>query len=337
MFQYMQDEDVHIENIKQSRITAEKKVASGLISQNTSRTTDKKQKKYPGFVIGFELEKSAKLLDESKPNSVLADVLKQCSDYCIDSSRIQAENEENIERVFLDKIREYTTEVLPKLTESKERVQKDYSQLKSARSKYEASLKALNNSSTGPSSIAENKTENLKTELEECEQKHKTSRDQYEAEMMIFSGEEIKIAQLFSDYIQVQKVYFDEMQERINEILPKIDNVISSSSQRPVFGTSLSEHLRASDRKISLVVEFGIGILRDAKDEEGLFRLSGSSSKIKALRNALDARRHEEVMRCHSLKYEYHVVAGVIKAYRRDLPEPLLTKSLADEWLRVAK
>ncbi|KAF5298981.1 hypothetical protein FQA39_LY11613, partial [Lamprigera yunnana] len=65
--------------------------------------------------------------------------------------------------------------------------------------------------------------------------------------------------------------------------------------------------------------------------EEGLFRVVGSASKVKRLKLAIDSG-------CFSLPLlsEYtdvHVLASTLKSYLRDLPEPLLTYKLYDEWM----
>ena len=61
--------------------------------------------------------------------------------------------------------------------------------------------------------------------------------------------------------------------------------------------------------------------------EEGIFRLSGSSTHIKELREAFD--RGEEVDL--TLVKDEHVVTGLLKLYFRELPEPLFTRNLGGE------
>ena len=58
-------------------------------------------------------------------------------------------------------------------------------------------------------------------------------------------------------------------------------------------------------------------------EEEGLFRIAGGASKLRRIKLSLDAC-------CLTLPtaLEYkdpHVVAGALKSYLRELPEPLLT------------
>lgn len=69
-------------------------------------------------------------------------------------------------------------------------------------------------------------------------------------------------------------------------------------------------------------------------DEEGLFRVTGGASKVKRLKTCLDAHciKFED-----ALEYDTHVLAGVLKLYLRELPEPLLTYSLYEKWLEAAR
>ena len=65
--------------------------------------------------------------------------------------------------------------------------------------------------------------------------------------------------------------------------------------------------------------------------EEGLFRLAGSASEIKTARTMIDegGRIRDLVQWAHNCK-SMHSVAGLLKAYFRELPEPLLTFELYD-------
>lgn len=69
--------------------------------------------------------------------------------------------------------------------------------------------------------------------------------------------------------------------------------------------------------------------------EEGLFRSSGGASKIKRLKLSIDSG-------CFTLPVlpEYrdlHVIAATLKCYLRELPEPLLTYTLYNEWISISK
>lgn len=52
-----------------------------------------------------------------------------------------------------------------------------------------------------------------------------------------------------------------------------------------MYGSPLDEHLQSTGKEIALVIEACIGILfHDGLEEEGLFRIAGSNSKLKKLK-----------------------------------------------------
>lgn len=63
-----------------------------------------------------------------------------------------------------------------------------------------------------------------------------------------------------------------------------------STRRKVVFGSPLNEHLRCTGLQISPVIELSIHLLHSkGLNEEGLFRIPGSSMKIKKLKNAINA------------------------------------------------
>lgn len=64
----------------------------------------------------------------------------------------------------------------------------------------------------------------------------------------------------------------------------------AKTPRRVVFGTPLSEHLRCTNRSVSVLVELCVHLLySNALNEEGLFRIPGSSIKIRKLKSAINA------------------------------------------------
>ncbi len=57
------------------------------------------------------------------------------------------------------------------------------------------------------------------------------------------------------------------------------------TSATPVYGNALEDHLKRTNRDISLVLEECVCLLLVyGMSEEGLFRIAGSASKVKKLR-----------------------------------------------------
>lgn len=107
----------------------------------------------------------------------------------------------------------------------------------------------------------------------------------------------------------------------------------ANSSQKPLFGSPLEDHLRVTGREIALVIEACVGCLLHNLNEEGLFRIPGSSSKVKKLKNGFDA----GIVNLQEQVNDPHSVAGTLKSYLRELPEPLLTFSSYNRWINAAK
>ncbi|XP_058150418.1 unconventional myosin-IXa isoform X1 [Dasypus novemcinctus] len=97
------------------------------------------------------------------------------------------------------------------------------------------------------------------------------------------------------------------------------------------FGVELSR-LTSEDRTVPLVVEKLINYIEmHGLYTEGIYRKSGSTNKIKELRQGLD--RDAESVNLDD--YNIHVIASVFKQWLRDLPNPLMTFELYEEFLRA--
>lgn len=100
-----------------------------------------------------------------------------------------------------------------------------------------------------------------------------------------------------------------------------------------MFGSPLEDHLRVTGREVALVIEACVGCLLHNLNEEGLFRIPGSSSKVKKLKSGFDV----GIVNLEEQINDPHSVAGTLKSYLRELPEPLLTLSLYSRWIEAAK
>jgi hypothetical protein len=66
-----------------------------------------------------------------------------------------------------------------------------------------------------------------------------------------------------------------------------------------------------------------------------LFLLVAGASKLRRMKMSFDA-----CCLTLSTALEYrdpHVIAGALKSYLRDLPQPLMTYTLYDEWMAAAR
>uniref|UniRef100_A0A8C4HVK6 Rho GTPase activating protein 44a n=1 Tax=Dicentrarchus labrax TaxID=13489 RepID=A0A8C4HVK6_DICLA len=103
--------------------------------------------------------------------------------------------------------------------------------------------------------------------------------------------------------------------------------------EKPSFGKSLEEHLNISGREIAFPIEACVTMLLECgMQEEGLFRVAPSASKLKKLKASLDC----GVLDVQEYSSDPHAIAGALKSYLRELPEPLMTTELYDEWIQAS-
>ncbi|XP_041794707.1 unconventional myosin-IXAa-like isoform X6 [Chelmon rostratus] len=97
------------------------------------------------------------------------------------------------------------------------------------------------------------------------------------------------------------------------------------------FGVELSR-LTSEERTVPQLVEKLINYIEmHGLYTEGIYRKSGSTNKIKELRQGLDT----DVNSVNLDDYNIHVIASVLKQWLRDLPNPLMTFELYEEFLRA--
>jgi len=114
-----------------------------------------------------------------------------------------------------------------------------------------------------------------------------------------------------------------------------------SGHVRPVFGMSLAEAVDQcppEDVNVHLpaVVYRCIEYLREknAANEEGLFRLSGSNLVIRTLKERFNTEGDVDLL-AEDDDYDVHAVASLFKTYLRELPSTILTRELHIEFLKV--
>ncbi|TPX68366.1 hypothetical protein SpCBS45565_g03134 [Spizellomyces sp. 'palustris'] len=114
----------------------------------------------------------------------------------------------------------------------------------------------------------------------------------------------------------------------------------AADPSRRVFGVPLEQAVAVSrvrdDMSLPAVVYRCIEYLdaKRANEEEGIYRLSGSSSVIQSLKQAFDSEGDIDLLGS-SAYYDVHAISGLLKLYLRELPSPILTKQLQRDFLHV--
>eukprot|EP00039_Didymoeca_costata_P031077 m.33019 g.33019 ORF g.33019 m.33019 type:complete len:612 (+) comp8478_c1_seq1:348-2183(+) len=118
-----------------------------------------------------------------------------------------------------------------------------------------------------------------------------------------------------------------ESDEEVDKWIDVCIGVIYSPKGGGMFGCALQEQILkegVGPTAIPKIVTVCIAHIREhGLDEPGLFRLSGRASIINQLRKQFDMAEIPDL----TDGIEIHAVAGVLKRYLRELPEPLLTSS----------
>lgn len=100
----------------------------------------------------------------------------------------------------------------------------------------------------------------------------------------------------------------------------------------PYFGVPLETILEREGRTVPFFVERAmeyIGVT--SLEEEGILRVSGSISEINKLREEVEAGKNIDNLFDGSIKWDPNAVAGLLKSFFRELPEPLFSKELNDK------
>ncbi|KAL4063139.1 hypothetical protein J3A83DRAFT_1414775 [Scleroderma citrinum] len=113
------------------------------------------------------------------------------------------------------------------------------------------------------------------------------------------------------------------------------DKVVSTP--RNVFGVPLEESLDVAEiARLPAVVFRCIQYLeaKHAEEEEGIYRLSGSSAVIKGLRDRFNAEGDVDLLGSDEY-WDPHAISGLLKTFLRELPASILTRELHMKFLAV--
>ncbi|KAG4305666.1 hypothetical protein PORY_001222 [Pneumocystis oryctolagi] len=117
---------------------------------------------------------------------------------------------------------------------------------------------------------------------------------------------------------------------------------ISNQSFRNIFGAPLSEAVSISQLSLGVDILVPSVVYRcieyldnnNAEKEEGIYRLSGSNTIIKSLRDKFNTVGDVNLVNSGK-SYDIHAIAGLLKLYLRELPTNILTRDLHAQFLSV--
>ena len=307
---------------------------------------DKRVKKLPLMALSTTMAESFKELD---PDSSMGKALEMTCAIQNQLARILAEFEMTLERDVLQPLSRLSEEELPAILKHKKSLQKlvsDWNTLKSRLS--QAAKNSGSNQGLGGASgshthtTTANKVEMLKEEEEELKKKVEQCKDEYLADLYHFSTKEDSYANYFIHLLEIQADYHRKSLTSLDTALAELRDNHSQADHSPlttaapfsrVYGVSLRTHLQDLGRDIALPIEACVLLLlSEGMQEEGLFRLAAGASVLKRLKQTMASDPHSLEEFCS----DPHAVAGALKSYLRELPEPLMTSDLYDDWMRAA-
>ncbi|NXH92083.1 RHG44 protein, partial [Edolisoma coerulescens] len=220
---------------------------------------------------------------------------------------------------------------IPNIQKQRKHLAKLVLDMDSSRTRWQQSVKSSGLASNLQPSGA--KADALREEMEEAANRVEICRDQLSADMYNFVAKEVDYANYFQTLIEVQAEYHRKSLALLQNFLPQIKAQQEAWVEKPSFGKPLEEHLAVSGREIAFPVEACVTMLLECgMQEEGLFRVAPSASKLKKLKAALDCC----VVDVQEYSADPHAIAGALKSYLRELPEPLMTFELYEEWIQAS-
>ncbi|XP_038163664.1 rho GTPase-activating protein 17b isoform X4 [Cyprinodon tularosa] len=285
--------------------------------------TDKRFKKLP--LAGLSqtmLEGATQLGDES----LIGKMLDVCGDTESRLANELLQHEFQIEREILDPLNQLAEVEIPNILKQRKQLAKLVLDYDSAKARWVQAIKSSNQAMAA-------KVDSLKDEMDEAINKVEICKDQLSADMYSFASKEGDYARYYVMLLEAQAEYHRRSLAALEAAIPTIQLQQDSWMEKPAFGTALEEHLKKSHREIALPLEACVMMLLETgMKEEGLFRIAAGASKLKKLKAALDC----STSQLEEFYSDPHAVAGALKSYLRELPEPLMTFSLYDEWINAS-
>uniref|UniRef100_A0A7N6AB00 SH3-domain binding protein 1 n=1 Tax=Anabas testudineus TaxID=64144 RepID=A0A7N6AB00_ANATE len=292
-----------VEPAKKAAQVLHKKLQACMQSQS-GLEAEKRMKKLPLMLLSISMAESFKDFDAE---SSIRRVLEMCCFMEKMLANMLADFEVKVEKEVLEPLNKLSEDDLPEILKNKKQFAKlttDWNNARISRSQ----------GSTGPQA----KQDGLREEVEEAWRKLESIKDQYSADLLITDCFKHPLPRMFKNISELKE---DNSQKGELSVVCK------------VYGEPLLSHLSRTNRDIAAPIQECIHmLLRTGMREEGLFRLAAAASVVKRLKTCLD----QGTVDHSEFSMDPHAVAGALKCYLRELPEPLMTFELYTDWFKAA-
>uniref|UniRef100_A0A8C4SD67 Rho GTPase activating protein 17b n=1 Tax=Erpetoichthys calabaricus TaxID=27687 RepID=A0A8C4SD67_ERPCA len=258
-------------------------------------------------------------------------IMETCSEVESRLAMDLSAHEVQLEREVLDPLNQLAEVEIPNIQKQRKQLAKLVLDWDSARTRWNQAARSI---ISGANYLAQTaKVDSLKEEVDEASNKVELCKDQLAADMYNVCSKEGDYVCHFVMFLEAQADYHRKSLAELENLLPVVRAQQESWAERPAFGTALEDHLKRSNREIALPIEACVMMLLETgMKEEGLFRIAAGASKLKKLKAALDC----STSQLEEFYSDPHAVAGALKSYIRELPEPLMTFQLYDEWIQAS-
>ncbi|XP_050670979.1 rho GTPase-activating protein 44-like [Leptidea sinapis] len=323
----LQTADRKVEHLRNALQLVSKRLSTG--AGNTQgqdpAAREKRLKKLPEYLLGLSMCEASNFDDD---DSILKYILFECGKTEKFLANEIAEHELKVEQLVCAPLTAIGDQDLPAIMKAKKQLSRLISEKESAASRYNHLERQKEENPTKLTAARE--------ELEEAGNKVEAARDALAADMFALVAKEAQLAHTLLQYVKLQRAYHESALHSLQDTVPELERFINDSSVKPVFGYPLEEHLRVTGRTIAFPIELCVCTLHElALSEEGLFRIAGGTSKVRRMKLSLDAGLFNV-----PLPPDYrdmHVVSSVLKSYLRELPEPLLTYRLYENFILASR
>ncbi|XP_078286921.1 SH3 domain-binding protein 1-like isoform X2 [Rhinoraja longicauda] len=319
-----------IEPARRATYNTHKKLQACLQGQQGS-DLERRLKKMPLMALSQSMGESCRELDNE---SSIRKMLEVCCYIEGTLAKVCVDHELQLEKDVLDPLFKLSEEELPNILKHKKKLDKLTLDWTSAKSRLCQATKSVSTGATAPSTTA--KVDLLKDEVEEIWRRVELSKDEYAADLYHFASKEEEYSNYFYLLLEAQAEYHKRSLNALDALLPTLKAGPNSPGvipKNPAFGRPLEEHLEKHGQDIALPIEACVMmLLQKGMKEEGLFRMAAAASVLKQLKAALDGGSFDP----EEFNSDSHAVAGALKSYLRELPQPLMTFDLYDEWFQAA-
>ncbi|XP_055050704.2 rho GTPase-activating protein 17b isoform X3 [Misgurnus anguillicaudatus] len=319
--------DRRLETVRQVSHNAHKRMVTCL-QGNQGMDVEKRHKKLPLTALSQSMLEGGVQLGE---DSLIGKMMDLCGQAESKLAFEQSQHEVQIERDVIDPLNQLAEVDIPNILKQRKHLAKLVLDYDSAKARYLQATRAYPTAANAQAMAT--KVDTLKDEMDEAQNKMEMCKDQLASDMYIFSSKEGEYARYYVLLLEAQAEYHRKALASIESALPNIQSQQDKWTEKPAFGTALEEHLKRSNREVALPLEACVMMLLETgMQEEGLFRIAAGASKLKKLKAALDC----STSQLEEFYSDPHAVAGALKSYLRELPEPLMSYQLYDEWIQAS-